>query len=189
MKTMLEPETNSEIACFVRSGFYERERLKEIFCEEMYAPGELDPDDVAAAIDAEIAKWESEKSTWPHVTDCDRLDSVFDALNDRGIIALQNAGYTQGDGYDDFLDMYDAHPDRASVLGYCFYHGQDLERAVRGEGLNLAFGPVDASHEETLGPKVGDVIREEFERAGFTVDWDGTFSKRIRIPDLVWQKR
>ena len=186
---MLEPETKSEIASLVRSGFYDRERLMEIFCEEMYEPDELDADEVATEIDAEIVKWEAEKPTWPKVTDCDRLDSVFDALNERGVIALQNAGYTQSDGHDDFLDALDDHPDQDSVLGYCFYHGQDLERAVQGQGLWLAFGPVDAEEEESLGPQVGEVVREELQRAGFTVEWDGTFSKRIFVPDLVWQRR
>ena len=64
--------------------------------------GELDTHDVSAAIDVEIARWEAEKQTWPTVTDCDRLDAAFAALNERGVIALQNAGYTQSDGYDDF---------------------------------------------------------------------------------------
>ncbi len=186
---MLEPETRSEISCFVRSGFYDRKQLIELFCEEVYSPGELDADEVAAVIDAEFAQWEADKSTWPDITDCDRLNSVFDALNDRGVIALQNTGYTQGDGYDDFLEVYDDHPEPTSVVGYCFYHGQDLERAVRGEGLNLAFGPVDANDEETLGPQIGEMVREELNRAGFTVEWDGTFAKRIRVPYLVWQRR
>ncbi len=110
-------------------------------------------------------------------------------MNKRGIIALQNAGYTQGDGYDDFLDAYDNHPNRSSVIGYCYYHGQDLERAVTGDGLFLAFGPLDPKDEETKGPEIGNTVREELERAGLCVDWDGTFTNRLSVPDLVWQRR
>ncbi|MEM7504236.1 MAG: hypothetical protein AAF417_19505 [Pseudomonadota bacterium] len=160
-----------------------------VFCEEMYAPGELERNEVRAAIDIEWANWEVEKQTWPEVTDCDRLDSAFAAMNSRGVIALQNAGYTQSDGYDDFRDAYQSFPNKASVLGYCFYHGQDLDRAVLGHGLYLAFGPVDPQAEETIGPKVGNVVREELERVGLSVEWDGKFSSRLLVPELDWKRR
>jgi hypothetical protein len=32
---MLEDETQAEIACLVRSGYYDRDRLIEVFTEEM----------------------------------------------------------------------------------------------------------------------------------------------------------
>jgi hypothetical protein len=64
----------------------------------LYEPDELDPDEVAGAVDAAMAELEKQKVTWPRVTDCDRLNSVFAALSAKGIIALQNAGYTQSDG-------------------------------------------------------------------------------------------
>jgi hypothetical protein len=187
--TMLPRETLEEISALVRSGFYDKERLMEIFCEGRYAPGELDRDDVSAAIDSQFAQLETEKKAWPAVTDCDRLDSVFAAMNKRGIIALQNAGYTQSDGYSDFLQAYKNHPDKSSVIGYCFYHEQDLERVVRGDPLFLAFGPLDPDDEELKGPEIGRIVREELERAGLKVDWDGTFENRLSVPNLVWQRR
>lgn len=186
---MLPSETREEISALVRSGFYNKDRLMDIFCEEMYAPGELEPNDVSVALDSEFTKWEAEKHTWPDVTDCDRLDSAFAAMNKRGIVAMQNAGYTQSDGFDDFREAYENHPNKSSVLGYCFYHGQDLERAVRGAGLFLAFGPVNPSEEETKGPLIGNIVREELEHAGLRVEWDGTFNKRLSVPELVWQRR
>ena len=191
---MLEPEVIEEISVLVRAGFYDKQRLMQIFCEEKYAPGELKLDDISAAIESELGKWESEKQTWPAVTDCDRLDSAFAAMKERGLIALQNAGYTQSDGYDDFRVAYEndpngEYPDKSSVQGYCFYHGQDLERAIHGGGLFLAFGPVDPKDEETKGPEIGIIVREEIERVGLKVDWDGTLNKRIHVPDLVWQRR
>ena len=93
----LSPETVREIEAQVRGGFEDRERIIEIFCEEMYAPGELDATEVEAAVDEAIANHEAAKHNWPEVTDCDRLDKAFDAINKRGIIGLQNAGYTQSD--------------------------------------------------------------------------------------------
>jgi hypothetical protein len=186
---MLTAETKEEIAVLVRSGFYDKARLMEIVCEEMYEPGELEASEVAAAIDAELLKWTQEKNAWPKTTDCDRLDAAFTALEKRGLIALHNAGLTQSDGFDDFREVHARHPKKSSIIGYCFYHGQDLERAVRGGGLYLAFGPVDPKDEQKEGPRVGNIIREELERTGLHVDWDGTFAQRIYVPKFVWQRR
>ena len=186
---MLATTTQTEIASLVRSGFYGRERLIKIFTEEMYAPGELDTNDVVTEIDAQFAEHEKEKLTYPAITDCDRLDAAFTKMNERGLIAIQNAGYTQSDGYDDVSQIYSRHPAKESILGYCFYQGQDLERAIRGDGLYLAFGPVDPAKEQTVGIDVGHIVREELENAGLSVDWNGTFEKRLSIPKLNWQKR
>ncbi|MDJ0938627.1 MAG: hypothetical protein QNJ00_02555 [Woeseiaceae bacterium] len=186
---MLPAYVVEEIAAVVRGGFHDRFEVAYLFREGRYEPGELDPDEVNTAVEAAFAAWEQEKQDWPEVTDCDRLDTAFAALNKRGIIALQNAGYTQSDGYEDVGEAYANHANRSSVLGYCFYHGQDLERAVGGGGLYLAFGPVDPEDEETKGPEVGNIIKEELQRVGFAVDWDGTFAKRIAVPALNWQRR
>jgi len=185
----LSPDTLREIDALVRGGFEERGRIIEILCEEMYAPGELDEPEIVAAVDAAFASLARDQASWPAVTDCHRLDRVFVALNERGIIALQNAGYTQSDGYDDIRESFAQRSDRENVIGYCFYHGQDLERAVRGEGLYLAFGPIDARNEATQGPRIGATIVEELERAGFAVRWDGTFAQRIHVPDIDWKRR
>lgn len=188
-KTMLAPEVVEEISTLVRSGFYDKARLSQVFLEEMYEPGELDDADVSAAIDAATQEWEAEKKQWPAVTDCDRLDRAFAAINNRGVIALQNAGYTQSDGYQDFREAYENHPSKSEIIGYCFYHGQDVERAVRGCGLFFAFGPTDPASEETEGPQIGNIVREELERVGLKLDWNGTFAKRMSVPNIVWQKR
>jgi hypothetical protein len=185
----MTPKTPEVISTFVRTGFYDKKQLMTIFCEEMYEPGELDPDDVSSALDAELERLSIEKKSWPSVTDCDRLDVAFLAINGRGVIALQNAGYTQSDGYDDFIEMYENSPNPDAVLGYCYYHAQDLDRAVRGGGLYLSFGPAKPSDEESQGPIIGRMIQEELERAGLSVSWNGSFKTRISIPEIVWQRR
>lgn len=185
----MSPETHEEISALVRSGFYSKDDLMPIFCEEMYAPGELIPEEVSAALDNEFERLAAEQHSWPAVTDCDCLDEAFLAINSRGVIALQNTGYTQSDGYDDFVEALHEAPDEAAVLGYCFYHGQDLARAVRGGGLYLAFGPTEPEDEATKGPVVGRIIQEELSRAGLPVEWDGGFSTRICIPRIKWQRR
>ena len=104
-------ETLREIRTLVRGGFNRRDEIVSIFCEEMYVPGELDQQEIEASVDSEFAALEKEKKRWPAVTDCDKVDAVFRALNERGLIAVQNAGYTQSDGYDDIRATYQSHPD------------------------------------------------------------------------------
>jgi hypothetical protein len=185
----LSSEVLREIDGFVRGGFEERDRIIEILCEEMYGPEELDQAEVTVAVDAALASLEKDKAAWPPMTDCDKLDQVFEALNTLGIIALQNAGYTQSDGYDDVKEIYHRRSDRDKVIGYCFYHGQDLERVVNGEGLYLAFGPMDAQDEEIEGPRVAAMIVEELKRMGFSAQWNGTFNQRIYVPAINWKRR
>ena len=185
----LDPDVLREIQGLVRGGFEERERIIEILTEEMYAPGELDADAVEQAVDAAVHEHEQAKKSWPATTDCDRLDAAFEALAQRGVIALHNAGYTQSDGYSDVREAHADAPDRSRVVGYCFYHGQDLARAVDGGGLFLAFGPIDARTENTEGPRIGRLVTEELQRAGLQVQWDGTFNQRIHITAFDWKRR
>jgi hypothetical protein len=185
----LRPELLSEITTLVRGGFKERDRIVEILCEEMYAPGELDSAEVEAAVERAFSSLEAEKINWPQVTDCDKLDAAFAALMKQGIIALQNAGYTQSEGYDDIREEYNAHPRRETVIGYCFYQGQDLECAVHGGGLYLAFGPIDPKKETAEGPRIGTLIVQQLRNQGFDVQWDGTFNERIHIKNLDWKRQ
>jgi hypothetical protein len=185
----LTSEVLGEIENLVRGGFETRDRIIEIICEELYKPGELDEAEVTVAVDAAFTASEKAKTTWPAVTDCDKLDKVFDALNARGVIALQNAGYTQSDGCDDILEAHHKHPTPDKIIGHCFYHGQDLERAVNGQGLHLAFGPIDSSKEGTEGPRIGAMIVEELAQVGFSTQWNGTFAKRIYVPEIDWKRR
>jgi hypothetical protein len=131
------------------------------------------------------AKREAE-ATWPPVTDCNRLDAAFRALNGMGIIALHNAGYTISDGISDVAEVL-AKSDREKVQGYCFYHEQDLERAVDGHGLMLAYG--DIADTAAGARAVGGLVKAELERQGFIVEWDGDEKKRIDLPGIVWQRR
>ncbi|KRC17472.1 hypothetical protein [Acidovorax sp. Root217] len=185
----LPPDILTEIDAFVRGGFEDRERTIEILTEEMYEPGELDAAEVERAVDDAVRAHDQAKKGWPATTDCDRLDAAFDALARQGLVALQNAGYTQSDGYGDVTEAYHNAPDRADIVGYCFYHGQDLARAVHGGGLFLAFGPMDADTEETEGPRIGALIASELQRAGLEVRWNGSFKQRICIPGIDWKRR
>lgn len=188
-KRAMDNEIKAEIRAAVRGGFDAEDRVVAQFLEERYEPGELDPRDVKEAVAREFAALREEQKSWPKETDCDRLTQVFKSLNAKGVVAIENAGYTQSDGYDDTREAYEKLKDKSKVAGYCFYHGQDLERAVAGAGLYLAFGPIDPAKEETDGVRVGKLVVEELKAKGFAVQWKGTFGDRILIQKLDWKRR
>jgi hypothetical protein len=74
-----------------------------------------------------------------------------------------------------------------NFIGYCFYHGQDVERAVVGGGLMIAFDHVNGDVPEKI--TVANIVISVLQSAGFEVEWDGTPNKRIDIPNFDWKRR
>src|SRR5262245_61433879 len=93
----------------------------------------IDCDAMVAAVRNEFRKKTVAEASWPEVTDPDRLSSAFKTLDAQGICALQNTGLTQSDGYEDVRHASAASSGK--YRGYCFFHGQDLQRAIAGQGL------------------------------------------------------
>ena len=139
-----------------------------------------------AAVQPEFQRKREAELTWPTRTDCDRLDDAFAELNSKGIIALQNTGMTMSDGQEDVGQALHERG-RAGVKGYCFYHGQDVERAVSGGGLWIAFGDLDAVAEQKKA--VGEQVKDCLERHGIKVEWSGDPERRLGIPRLDWKRR
>jgi hypothetical protein len=184
----------------VWGGFYDQAEVEEIILEAIREEQEIFLDDDAAENDTineeairtmiqiEFAHKQSAEQTWPKQTDYDRLDQVFNTLNTIGILALQNAGYTQSDGLDDIAQLYaEAGDEQSSIRGYCFYHGQDLERAVQGEGLYLTFGHVDDTDEGKV--EIGRSIEQVLSQKDLLAVWDRNGQTRIFLPNIDWKKR
>jgi predicted DNA-binding WGR domain protein len=117
-----------------------------------------------------------------------RLRAAFAALNSMGIVAIENAGYTQSDGWDDVNEAAGKLADsgkrpRAGV----FYHGQDVARGKRGEGLSLTFGSYAEQNADADSVAVGHVIVDVLEAHGFQPTWDGTLSTRIHTGRFDWK--
>jgi hypothetical protein len=139
-----------------------------------------------AAVAPEFDKKSAAEASWPDTTDCDRLDRAFDKLNSRGIIALHNAGYTMSDGIYDVAEVLHERG-RKGIRGYCFYHGQDVERAVEGGGLTVAFGDLD--DDAIKKAEIGRLVKEVLQESGLTVEWNGDSETRLNIPGLDWRRR
>ncbi len=172
----------------VWSGFHDTDEIVEIIDEAIFEPGEIDQDWLRGEIRKSFQQKQAEEKDWPSVTDCDRLDRVFDSLRQQKILALQNAGYTQSDGLDDVCQCYhEAGGEQSDIEGYCFYHGQDVEAVMERGELLLAFGHV--SGEDDAGVEIGWRIKRAFEAAGFAVEWNGSIKTRLLVKGIKWRRR
>jgi hypothetical protein len=174
----------SVIHMWVWSGFYTKEDVNENL-NDILDDG-VDETKMQRLIDEEFIEKSAQESTWLATTDCDRLDMVFRDLNNAMVIALQNAGLTMSDGLGDVGSVHQQKP-HGTYQGYCFYHGQDMEKAIAGEGLMLAYG--DMKNTDEGKAKIAELITKTLAAHGFSNDWDGNVQKRIRIPNIIWQRR
>ena len=188
VENMDQNKTESYIAkaihSWVWSGFYDVGRVNEML-DDILEDG-VDEGDMRALINRESSEKRKQERKWPDTTDCDRLDAAFVELNSKLIIAIHNAGYMMSDGHEDVNEIYSRMPPGA-CRGYCFYHGQDVEGALSGRGLFLAFG--DMKNTEGGKSEVAQLIREILQSHGLFVEWDGDPNKRISIPRITWQRK
>jgi hypothetical protein len=134
-----------------------------------------------------IAERDAVERAWTAPTTNDAIDAAFAELERCGIVAIQRAGDTLTEGWTVADELAAARP---GTRGAVFYHAQDLDRALAGEGLLLAFAayaPDDRLEEESAG--VARETCEALTRRGVEVSWDGDTSRRIRIAPFEWRKR
>ena len=128
-----------------------------------------------------------EQTMWPEETDCDRLDRVFTTLESMGVVARQDFTCCQTCGHSEIWDEMKEASKSREVIGYTFYHHQDLERMADSGSCYLAFGACEDNDE--LKKKVAELICQALKEEGFKVDWEGSLDKRILIRDVDWKKR
>lgn len=130
---------------------------------------------------------ESENCLYP--TDTDKLHTVFDTLCKDKILALHNTGYTQSDAVYDIQNVWKDLEDEGKKpipIGYCYYHGQDLERVIETGVLCIGFyGGKEGNDKEAIA--IGHKIALALKDAGFSIEWNGTTSQRIKIHNFNWQ--
>lgn len=174
----------------IKSGF---EALEDIINDALEAvedegwESEISEEWIRKTFEREYKKNEDESKTWQHPTDTEKLRVVFDTLCKEKIVALHNAGYTQSDAIYDVQDVWkDLEDEGIKPIGYCYYHGQDLERVIETGTLCIGFyGEKEKNDKEAI--LVGNKVATALKEAGFTIDWNGSASKRIEIQDFKWQ--
>ncbi|MGY6649442.1 DUF6891 domain-containing protein [Wenyingzhuangia sp. IMCC45574] len=176
----------------VRMGFLSISEIKENIIEEIEDNGfieEMSEKWAFEIIDKEYQKLVSESENWETPTDTEKLIEAFDELCENNIIALHNAGYTTSDGEYEVVEVErNLRENQVISEGYCFYHEQDLSRAVSLENpsLYIAFQKVDNSDNEvtlSVGRNVVKILTEK----GFKVEWNEDVNSKILIPNFKWQ--
>lgn len=184
---MTEDDENrfEDIKSHIWGGFRTDAEIREL-TEEILSEGGGDGPALRLAVAAEIERKRFAERGWPVASDYDRIHEVFEYLHGRGVCALHNAGYTISMGHWHVSEVVAEAPD-GRYHGFCFYHHQDVARAVQGLGLSIAFGDLDEDDER--GVKVGEVVVAALREAGFVVNWNGSIETRPDLPGIVWQKR
>lgn len=168
----------------VWSGFYSPDEVDAMIDDILEA--DADEAMLRAAVAPEFAKKAAAEASWPNSTDCERLDQAFEHLNLRGVIALHNAGSEMSDGITEVAEVLHEHG-KENFRGYCFYHGQDVEGAIAGGGLMIAFGALE--NDTAKDAQIGALVRGVLQEFGFTVEWNGDPGTRLNIPVLDWKRR
>jgi len=143
----------------------------------------------------------SEKSAWPAVTDCDRLDRVEAALRERGILLWQVSPCcdtcTVGELPDRINVVSRRHPG-FRVRGYAFFIDQNMPDTLADStelSVFLGYGWVSPDKSKVaeeiyeknalgIAREVCECLRDE----GLEVDWNGDFSRKIGV-SINWQRR
>jgi hypothetical protein len=178
----------------VRSGFGRDADIladiEERVADELGEPDEALVRELKAEAKRLLAAQRAAEATWKTATVNDAIDRAFAELDAAGIVALQNAGYTMSDGWEDVNELATERAKRGRPRGATFYHGQDLERGVAGEGLLLAFGSyIEGPTHEAESEAIAREICEVLARHGVKTTWNGKVDMRIHIEPFEWRKR
>jgi hypothetical protein len=157
----------------------------------LFADAGLDPEAVRHAArtvtDRAIAAHLAEQAAWPEPTDNDRLDAALADLDGAGILARQHFACCETCGAREIHDELDqAEKAGRTMRGFTFFHRQDTEHAVDGEGLYLSYGA--ANRDSSVSVAIGHEIVAALGRHGLTPAWNGKLVHRIALP-LTWRRR
>ncbi len=132
-------EARDDIRFRVWSGYCDRGEVFDAVDEDVFGADGEDEEWLRRAVAREFRKKREAERTWPAVTDCDRLDRVFESLRVRGVLTRHRCGLTIQDGLDVIDSLYaEAGGKQSGLTGYCFYHLQDMEAATCGERRPVA---------------------------------------------------
>lgn len=204
----LREQLRSSILGELRLGKRDHEEILQN-CSEVYiedAPDSEKEDFIqfaAAELERAASQLEAERETWPEETDCDRLDRVELALQERGIIFWQASPCCDTCSRAELGERMIVIEDRDTgfrdrVRGYSFFIDQNLPESLAEDShtsVYLAYGWLSQDDTEVadevyqknalgIGREVCECLRDE----GFEANWDGNLSRKIGL-SLNWQRR
>ncbi|MEB2842856.1 hypothetical protein GAO09_28050 [Rhizobiales bacterium RZME27] len=184
-------DTGLAIRNLVWAGFETQADIEVIISEEYLDPADLNATDrqwIRKETAGLFEEKRDEEKTWPKETDVDRLEAAFEQLGKVDIIALHNAGNTRSDGRSDAEDEYHARKEAGrSSRGWLFYHAQDVDGALSGGELHIAFGAFEDA--DNMAPVIAREAMAVLGQHGLKAEWDGDVGQRIRVAPFLWRKR
>lgn len=169
-------------------GFFDKDELFENIQDMFYDEDDLDESWLKTEIEKTFKQHQDNSKAWTHPTDFEKLVRVFDELNKESIVGLHNAGYTRQDAEGDCMDIIDElKAIGINAKGYCYYHSQDLERAIGANGM-LFIGYDSADQDNEVAEEVANRIVDLLKANGFNVKWNGSLDTRIEIISIDWKK-
>ncbi len=188
MNQEIKDEAIEQLEKDILFGFENGDDLLESISEMFYDEDDFDEDWLKKEIGIRLEKHQAESLNWEKPTDFERLVKSFDELNKEKIVSLHKTGYTRQDGESDCSEIIDKLKTIGiTAKGYCFYHTQDLERAIGDEKM-LYIGFDSYNRDDKLAKEVAEKIVEILKNNGFNVNWNGSFETRIEILDIRWKK-
>ena len=173
----------------VAAGFYDEDVILTQLPD--YFAGEIDPAivrrEAPRLLRQALGEQAAAEADWPAVTDVDRLEAAFAALEADGIVVRQNFACCMTCGSDEIWEEVQAVADAGlPTRGYAFFHSQDTDAVVDGGDLFLAYGACDEGEAAALA--VGREIVAQLAAHGLRTEWDGSWDRRIGVP-IDWKKR
>lgn len=188
MKSEIKEEAIEQLKKDVLFGFEDDSELFEGIREMFYDEEHFDEKWLKEEISRRLKEHLKESKHWDSPTDFNKLVKVFDQLVNEKIVSLHKAGYTRQDGEDDCLEIIEELKlIGVEAKGYCYYHTQDLERAIQKDGgLLIGFGSFNQN--DKLTKKIAERIVELLEQNNFSIEWSGSIDTRINITTIDWKK-
>jgi hypothetical protein len=197
-RTIDERHTLPIIRAQVWGGFEDQESILWDCLQAGCGADEPTDDDIAWVKEQLASEWNdklAKEHSWPPKVEFDRLEEVFAQLRNEGVISLHRAGGDMSGGLHEVRECRDAEGDRKGrFIGYCFYHSQDLDRAVASGRMFLAFGAIGSTSDAAELRKEKNIavaarIIDLLNAANFVASWSGDFSERIHVDLGQWRKR
>ena len=185
--TRLDEQTRGEAEDFARSlihcGFTDLIDTANAV-HEHFDPDEqpVGPEEAALIVGRLWSERLQEQQSWPEVTDPDRLEHAFEALDADGITARMNFTCCGRCGFTEI-----GAEAEEGARGFVFFHSQAAEGVVRSGTLWLSFGtfPGSADTAATIGAEVIAALQA----AGLPTQWSGAPGDAIGIRPMDWRKR